>query len=132
MHSQLFSEVQLSTGRAPSYTTGKSWRSLQHCAHSWALLPIYLTAGVEPVIAERFFIMDSEAVSSSWDQGYLLTGSNKAIFLLQPQPGRSALDADQQFTFTWVTWNKPDSFKAKWKSVPSMSRGRPQRSACSS
>lgn len=61
-------------------------------------------------------------MSSAWDQAYALTGPNKAIFLLQPRPGRSALDADQQFSFTWMTWNNPDSFKAEWKNVPSMSK----------
>lgn len=93
---------------------------------------IYLTAGVEAVVAQRFFIADSEAVSSAWGQGCVLTGSNKAIFLPQPWSGRSAWDADQQLSFTWVPWNKLDSFKAKWKNVPSMFGGRPQRSACSS
>lgn len=93
---------------------------------------IYLTAGVEAVVAQRFFIVDSEAVSSAWGQGCVLTGSNKAIFPPQPWSGRSAWDADQQLSFTWVPWNKLDSFKAKWKNVPSMFGGRPQRSACSS
>ena len=72
------------------------------------------------------------AESSAWDQVYALTGSNKAIFHLQPWPGRSALDADQRFSFTWVTWSSPASFKAEWKNVPSVSRGRPQRFVYSS
>lgn len=45
---------------------------------------ICLIAGVEAVVAQRFFITDSEAVFSAWGQGCVLTGSNKAIFLLQP------------------------------------------------
>lgn len=93
---------------------------------------IYLTAGVEAVAVQRCFIADSEAVSSAWGQGCVLTGSNKAIFLPQPSSGSSALDADQQLSFTWVPWHKPDSLKSKWKNVPSMFGGRPQRFACSS
>lgn len=92
-----------------------------------ALPPIYLTAGAEPLITHRSFVTDSRAASSAWDWVYALAGPNKTIFLSQPLPGRSALDADQQLSFTWMTWNNPDSFKAEQKNVPSMSRGRPQR-----
>lgn len=81
---------------------------------------------------DRGSLSQAEAVSSAWGQVYTLTGSNKAIFLPQLRPGRSALGADQQFGFTWMTWNNPDSFKAEGKNVPSTSKGRPQRFVYSS
>lgn len=87
---------------------------------------ICLIAGVEAVVAQRFFITDSEAVFSAWGQALI----KPFFFCSLDQADLLGMRINNLASVgclgTSLTLSRPSG-----KNVPSMF-GRPQRSACSS